>query len=285
MNWEDLKVYRPLKKEELKTAYKDFTRIIAENLLLDGYALKGRKLIKQSDDLFYVIHLDTRGSWMGTSDSFETEISICSIYDTDTFILNYELTASKKIEDLVPKIRNHYRISKEYPLLADFLTRKIKESILPYFSQYKSSKDILNSLTNFKLDDTTEITEWNSNLILHCELANKKDFKSAEILKDRLTKYRKINVDEKKIKHIELLLDLIKNRKWEEVEKLLEDNKVQVMKKLKIKAGWKKAHRLQAVLQNRKFVSGMYKILAILRHTKYEIEMALKIKTEYESEK
>lgn len=159
MNWEDLKVYRPLKKEELKTAYKDFTRIIAENLLLDGYALKGRKLIKQSDDLFYVIHLDTRGSWMGTSDSFETEISICSIYDTDTFILNYELTASKKIEDLVPKIRNHYRISKEYPLLADFLTRKIKESILPYFSQYKSSKDILNSLTNFKLDDTTEITE------------------------------------------------------------------------------------------------------------------------------
>lgn len=237
MNWEDLKVYRPLKKEELKTAYKDFTRIIAENLLLDGYALKGRKLIKQSDDLFYVIHLDTRGSWMGTSDSFETEISICSIYDTDTFILNYELTGSKKIEDLVPKIRNHYRISKEYPLLADFLTRKIKESILPYFSQYKSSKDILNSLTNFKLDNTTEITERNSNLILYCELANKKDFKSAEILNDRLTKYRRINVEEKLIKHTELLLDLIKNRKWEEVEKLLEDNKVQVMKKLKIKAG------------------------------------------------
>ena len=40
MNWEDLKVYRPLKKEELKTAYKDFTKIVAENLLQDGFELK-----------------------------------------------------------------------------------------------------------------------------------------------------------------------------------------------------------------------------------------------------
>ena len=149
MNWEDLKVYRPLKKEELKTAYKDFTKIIADNLLVFGYELKGRKLVKQSNDLFHIIHLDTRGSWMGTSDSFKTEISICSIYDTDTFILNYELTASKKIEDLVPKIRNYYRISQEYPILADFLTRKIRESILPYFSQYESSKDILNKTIKF----------------------------------------------------------------------------------------------------------------------------------------
>ena len=151
MNWEDLKVYRPLKKEELKTAYKAFTKIIADNLLVDGYELKGRKLIKLSDDLFHIIHLDTRGSWMGTSDSFKTEISICSVYDTDTFILNYELTASKKIEDLVPKIRNYYRITQEYSLLADFLTRKIRESILPYFSQYKPSKDILKNLSKFKL--------------------------------------------------------------------------------------------------------------------------------------
>lgn len=236
MNWEDLKVYRPLKKEELKTAYKDFTKIIADNLLVDGYELKGRKLIKQSNDLFHIIHLDTRGSWMGISDSFKTEISICSVYDTDTFILNYELTASKKIEDLVPKIRNYYRITQEYLLLADFLTRKIRESILPYFSQYKSSKDILNNLSKFKLDNTTEITERNSNLIIYCELANKTDLKSAEILIDRLTKYRKINVDDKIIKHTELLLDLIQKSKWEEVEKLLDDNKRQVFKKLKIKA-------------------------------------------------
>jgi len=33
MNWEDLNVYKPLKKEELKTAYKDFIKIIADNFL------------------------------------------------------------------------------------------------------------------------------------------------------------------------------------------------------------------------------------------------------------
>ncbi len=235
MNWEYLKVYRPLKKEELKTAYKDFTKIIADNLLVDGFELKGRKLIKQSNDLFHIIHLDTRGSWMGTSDSFKTEISICSVYDTDTFILNYELTAAKKIEDLVPKIRNYSRITQEYPLLADFLTRKIRESILPYFSQYKSSRDVLNQLTKFKLDNTAEITERNSNLILYCELANKTGLKSAEILIGRLTKYRKINVDDKIIKQTELLLSLIQNHQWEEVDILLIDNKRQVFKKLKIK--------------------------------------------------
>lgn len=235
MNWEDLKVYRPLKKEELKTAYKDFTKIIADNLLVDGYELKGRKLIKQSEDLFHIIHLDTRGSWMGTSDSFKIEISICSVYDTDTLILNYELTAVKKIEDLVPKIRNYYRITQEYTLLADFLTKKIRESILPYFSQYKSSRYVLNQLTKFKLDNTTEITERNSNLILYCELANKTVIKSAEILINRLAKYRKINIDSKIIKQTEQLLGLIQGHQWKEVDNLLNDNKRQVFKKLKIK--------------------------------------------------
>lgn len=140
MKWEDLKVYKPLKKEDLKNAYKEFAQIVAKNLSQYGFELKGRKLIKQSNDLFHIIHLDTRGSWMGISDSFKTEISICSICDTDTFVLNYELTASKTIEELIPKIRNHYRISQEYQLLADFITRKIVETILPYFFNYKHQK-------------------------------------------------------------------------------------------------------------------------------------------------
>jgi hypothetical protein len=235
MNWEDLKVYRPLKKESLKTSYKDFTKIIADNLRADGFELKGRKLIKQSNDLFHIIHLDTRGSWMGISDSFKTEISICSIYDTDTFILNYELTASKKIEDIIPKIKDYYRITQEYPLLADFLTRKIREYILPYFSQYESSRDVLHNLTKFKLDNISEITERNSNLILYCELANKADLKSSEILLDRLTKFKKINVEDKIIKQTEFLLNLIKGNKWEEIDEILYDNQRQVFKKLKIK--------------------------------------------------
>ncbi|TCD29071.1 hypothetical protein EZ456_02610 [Pedobacter psychrodurus] len=232
MNWEDLKVYTPLKKERLKTAYKDLTKIIADNLSADGFKLKGRKLIKQSNDLFHIIHLDTRGSWMGTSDGFKTEISICSIYDADTFILNYELTASKKIEDLIAKIRNYYRITQEYPLLADFLTRKIRESILPYFSQYKSSRDVLNNLTKFKLDNITEITERNANLILYCELANKAALKSSEILIDRLTKYRKIKLDDKIVKHTEFLLSLINGKL---LKKCLTTTKDKYLKNLKLK--------------------------------------------------
>ena len=211
MNWEDLKVYRPLKKEELKTAYKDFTKIVAENLLEDGFELKGRKLFKQSNDLFHIVHLDTRGSWTGISDSFKTEISICSVYDTETFILNYELTASRKIEDLVPNIRNYYRITKEYPLLADFLTRKIREKVLPYFSQYKTSKDILNNRKKFKLDNVSEITERNSNLILYCEITNKIDKVSSEILSTRLARLRNLKNVDSSIKEADDLLHLIQD--------------------------------------------------------------------------
>ncbi len=106
---------------------------------------------------------------------------------------------------------------------------------MPYFSQYKSSRDILNNLTKFKLDNVSEITERNSNLVLYCELANKTDLKSSEVLIDRLTKYRKIKVDDKILKHTELLLSLIQSNNWEAVDNLLNDNKRQVFKKLKIK--------------------------------------------------
>ncbi len=172
MKWEELEVYRPLKKEELKPVFKDFTKIFADNFSQYGFKLIGRKLIKQSNDLFHIIHIDTRGSWSGISDSFKTEISITTIYDLDTFIKNYELTGTKKIEDLIPKLRNYYRITEEYKLLADFLIRKIIEHILPYFEKYDSSEKILSDRNKFKIGDTFEFTEKNENLILFCELIN-----------------------------------------------------------------------------------------------------------------
>jgi hypothetical protein len=235
MNWEDLKVYRPLKKEDLKTAYKDFTKIVAENLLNVGFESRGRKLIRQSNDLLHIIHLDTRGSWMGTSDSFKTEISICSVFDTDTFILNYELTATKKIEELVPKIRNHYRITQEYTLLADFMARKMREYILPYFSKFQTSKDVLNNRKMFKLDNVSEITERNSNLILFCELTNKIDIDSSEILRNRISKLKSIISATTSIENDEFLLNLIQEKNWDKINEILIDNKKQVFKKLKFK--------------------------------------------------
>lgn len=62
MRWEDLKVYKQLTKEELKPAFKDFTKNVADNLKPFGFFLHGRKLIPVSNDLLHVIHLDTRGS-------------------------------------------------------------------------------------------------------------------------------------------------------------------------------------------------------------------------------
>lgn len=235
MNWEELRVYRPLKKEDLKTAYKDFTKIVADKFHQDGFVLKGRKLIRPSNDLFHIIHLDTRGSWMGTSDSFNTAISICSVFDTDTFILNHELTASRKIEDLVPKIRDHYRITEEYPLLADFLARKIREHIFPYFSHYNTSKDILNNRKNFKLDNISEIIERNQNLILYCELTNNIDIDSSKILTARLAKLKSINPNLPSIKDDELLFHLIQKKDWEKINEILSDKKHQIFKKLKMK--------------------------------------------------
>lgn len=230
MKWEDLKVYKPLKKEDLKNAYKEFTQIVAKNLNQYGFELKGRKLIKQSNNLFHIIHLDTRGSWMGISDSFKTEISICAICDTDTFVLNYELTASKTIEELIPKIRNHYRISQEYQLLADFITRKIVETILPYFSNYKTSKDILNNKAKFNLE---KIHERNENLILYCELSNNMVKDSFEILTKRLIKIKSVNINDNTEE--ELLLNLMQEKNWVRIIEILSDKKEIVFKKLKLK--------------------------------------------------
>jgi hypothetical protein len=235
MNWEDLKVYRPLPKEDLKAAYKDFTKIVSENLLLYGFETRGRKLIKLSNDLFHIVHLDTRGSWMGVSDSFKTEISIGTIYDTDTFVLNYELTGSKRIEEIIPKIRNYYRITEEYKLLADFITRKIRESIIPYFSQFQMSKDVLSNRGMFKIDNMSEITERNSNLILYCELANKVDVASSEILAEKLNKLQRLNAKDSTINEIVELRNLVQEKDWDKISEKLLSNKQQVLKKLKFK--------------------------------------------------
>ena len=145
------------------------------------------------------------------------------------------MTASRKIEDLVPNIRNYYRITKEYPLLADFLTRKIREKVLPYFSQYKTSKDILNNRKKFKLDNVSEITERNSNLILYCEITNKIDKVSSEILSTRLARLRNLKNVDSSIKEADDLLHLIQDKNWEKINEILIDNKRQVFKKLKIK--------------------------------------------------
>lgn len=61
MNWEDLKFYKPLEKSELSEAKKSIENIIAERLAPFGFRKVGRKLIRKSDDIIHLIHLDSRG--------------------------------------------------------------------------------------------------------------------------------------------------------------------------------------------------------------------------------
>ncbi|MER2997136.1 hypothetical protein [Pontibacter populi] len=235
MIWEELKVYRPLKKEELKESYKRFTNIIAENLSHFGFKLVGRRLIKRSDDLFHVIHLDTRGNWTGLGDSFKTEIAITSIYDTEVFVKNYELTGSRSIESLIPNLKNYYRITEEYPLLADFITRKIIDYVLPYFDKYRSSRQILADRTNFKIDNITQATERNRNLIMLCELGNNQDVQATNIIRSKIDLIQKLNHGSDELKELIELIHILEAKDWEGIREVLNSYKAEVFKKLRIK--------------------------------------------------
>ena len=235
MIWEELKVYRPLKKEVLKESYKRFTSIIAENLSHFGFKLVGRRLIKRSEDLFHVIHLDTRGSWTGLSDSFKTEIAITSIYDKEVFVKNYELTGSKSIESLIPNLKNYYRITEEYPLLADFITRKIIDFVLPYFDKYSSSKQIIGDRTNFKIDNLTQATERNRNLIMLCELSNNQNIQASNIIRSKIDLTQKLNNGSEELKDLVKLLNMLEAENWEGIREVLNSYKAEVFKKLRIK--------------------------------------------------
>ncbi|MNR52045.1 hypothetical protein D3C85_1718220 [compost metagenome] len=90
MNWEDLKFYKTIEKAELNDAKKSIENIIAKNLAPFGFKKFGRKLVRKSNDLIHIIHLDSRGSWSGSSNSLKTEFAIVSIYETDIFVKNFE---------------------------------------------------------------------------------------------------------------------------------------------------------------------------------------------------
>jgi len=125
MIWEDLKVYSPLTKAELKPAFKEFTKIIAANLKPFGFSLHGRKLVAISNDLLHIIHIDTRGSWAGSNEYFKIEISLVATSDKSPITRDFGLTASRRLEGIVVGIRDHSRMTKEYDLLADFLQGKL----------------------------------------------------------------------------------------------------------------------------------------------------------------
>lgn len=233
MIWEDLKVYRKLSKEELKPAFKDFTSIVAGYLKPFGFVLHGRMLIRLFNDLLQVIHLDTRGSWMGISDSFKIEISLVAVSDKSPFIRGFDLTGRKKIEEIAVGIRNYNRITQEYSLLADYLSRKIIESIFPYFEKFKSSVQVIGDREHFKTNYS------NDNLILYCELQNKVNIAAECMIAKTLAFYSSIGAVQSPIleytDELELYKQCLAVNDWLPVLQQLEQNKKEVLKKLKIK--------------------------------------------------
>ena len=183
MIWEDLKFYKPIEKAELSEAKKSIENIIAERLASHGFKKLGKKLIRKSNDLIHIIHLDTRGSWMGSSKSLKIEIAIVSIFDTDILVDNFEPISGSYIQDLEPKLKNYYQITKEYNLFAEFLSRKIIDIVLPYFDKYSNSKDVLKNGIN--IGET-------KNLKLFCDLTNQSNEEQLQLKKEAVFKRLKL---------------------------------------------------------------------------------------------
>ena len=238
MKSEDLKVYKPLNKEELKVAKKEILKHISENMLQFGFKLYGQKLIRKSNDLFHIIYLDMRGSWMGASSSLKTEIAIVSIYDTDIFIKNYELTSKQYIEDIIPGIRNYYQITKEYELFADYIFRNLMSNVIPYFEKFKSSKDIILKKSIFKTEKSIEILKRNPNLILYAEMSNQVNKLSQQIINDKIKLAENLNSDEENINELKLIKVNIETSQWEKISEILKEKNEKIIEKLKLKKAY-----------------------------------------------
>lgn len=222
--WEDLVVYKPLEKQELRVAKKEIEKLISDGLIPYGFKKYGKKLIRQSEDLFHIIHLDSRGSWMGSSKYLKTEIAIISVFDTEVIIENHEPISGLYIENIIPNIKNYYQITQEYKLFADFILRNLKEYILPFFDNYPNSKEVL----------AKEIKQrQNQNLILWSELNNHIANKSLNIIKARIELLKRNNY----LDPLEFWTNIekdVENSNWKRIDEILNTRRKEVYKKLKI---------------------------------------------------
>ena len=74
--FEKIKVFKSLPKEEWKPVYNELNKIIGTNLKQYGFKKKGRKHYRLTNDLLEVIDVDNRGSWSGAKDDIEIRIGL-----------------------------------------------------------------------------------------------------------------------------------------------------------------------------------------------------------------
>lgn len=246
MIWEDLKSYQPLKKEDLKLGFRTFTKIIGANLKAFGFKKKGRKLYRLSNDLLEVIDFDYRGNWTGQNEYFDTQVGLIPLC-WPNLAKDYYLVASKEIKEIDTTIKDHYRLTTEYELLADYLTKRIIKYVLPYFEKYNSTAKILMHAADFKYKTVNGGNDINKSnfLILFAELKQHKLIKALEIIENELAflNRHKVNMPasintialDTKLEQWNKLNILATTKNWSEMDGWLKQIENEEIKRLKIK--------------------------------------------------
>lgn len=233
--FEKIKVFKSLPKEQWKPAYNELNKIIGANLKEYGFKKKGRKHYRLTNDLLEVIDIDNRGSWTGAKDDIEIRIGLVP-YCWEGLTNEYYLIGSKKIEEIDKTIRKHFRISKEYLILADYLSEKLIANALPFFDKYNSTKKITSQPYIFPFYSKCGGNDiYNSQfLILFSELKQHKVNKAVEILENEIELHERLENVEIVNKWKELK-ELIERKEWTEIDKILAKNEQRELNKLKIK--------------------------------------------------
>ncbi|WP_100610721.1 DUF4304 domain-containing protein [Confluentibacter lentus] len=233
--FEQIKVFKSLPKEQWKPAYNELNNIIGENLKKYGFKKKGRKHYRLTNDLLEVIDIDNRGSWTGAKDDIEIRIGLVP-YCWEGLTNEYHLIGSKKIEEIDETIRKHFRISEEYLILADYLSEKLIANALPFFEKYNSTKKITSQPYVFPFYSKCGGNDISKSqfLILFSELKQHEASKAIEILENEIELH-------KRLENVEIvtqwgkLKELINKKKWTEIDKILAENERKELNKLKIK--------------------------------------------------
>ncbi|MGS0527715.1 hypothetical protein ACU8V7_23550 [Zobellia nedashkovskayae] len=143
--------------------------------------------------------------------------------------------AQKKIEEIDTSIRKHFRISQEYLILADYLSERIINNILPFFDKYNSTKKIVSQSNIFPYQISHLSINYNNHfLILFSEIKQRKINKSIQIL-DKLIEVGVLAENELEIKKWTEVKTLLKNKNWEATDNMLVENERRELTKLKIK--------------------------------------------------
>jgi hypothetical protein len=233
--FEKIKVFKSLPKDQWKSAYNELNKIIGVNLKKYGFKKKGRKHYRLTNDLLEVIDIDNRGSWSGAKDDIEIRVGLVP-YCWEGLTNEYYLIGSKKIEEIDKTIRKHFRISQEYLLLADYLSEKLIANALPFFDKYNSTKKITSQPYIFPYYSKCGGNDIFKSqfLILFSELKQHKVNKAIEILDNEIELHERLENAEI-VRQWKKLKALIENENWTEIDKILAENEQTELNKLKIK--------------------------------------------------